>query len=163
MQRLLFLAYPFPPSPVIGAVRAWYIAKHLSRLGWQVTVVTPRPTESFGNDAIRKAESQCKDENIVRIFAGAKRLVTKKTTRQSLVERGTYLARRSLYKPLEKLGLNESEAWVTSCRKTLHGIPKGQFDIALTTGSPFLPFIATSEFAKKNIVRPGIKHNVMHN
>src|SRR5215471_14671220 len=39
--RLLFLAYDFPPINNIGCVRAYNIAKWLTRLGWEVTVVTP--------------------------------------------------------------------------------------------------------------------------
>jgi len=39
--RLLFLAYDFPPINNIGCVRAYNIAKWLTRRGWEVTVVTP--------------------------------------------------------------------------------------------------------------------------
>src|SRR5262249_44953574 len=39
--KLLFLAWNFPPAEAIGAVRTGNIAKHLARLGWDVTVVTP--------------------------------------------------------------------------------------------------------------------------
>src|SRR5690349_15709020 len=42
--KLLFLAYYFPPLNLIGCVRTWNIAMHLSRLGWDVTVVTPDPS-----------------------------------------------------------------------------------------------------------------------
>src|SRR5262249_26283507 len=41
--KLLFLAWAFPPAATIGAVRTWNTAKYLSRLGWDVTVVTPDP------------------------------------------------------------------------------------------------------------------------
>src|SRR5437660_3227798 len=39
--RLLFLAHGFPPITTIGSVRAYNIAKWLTRKGWEVTVVTP--------------------------------------------------------------------------------------------------------------------------
>lgn len=42
--RLLFLACYFPPVQASGWVRAWSIAKHLNRLGWQETVVTSHPS-----------------------------------------------------------------------------------------------------------------------
>jgi glycosyltransferase involved in cell wall biosynthesis len=42
--KLLFLAHPFPPLRVIACVRTWNIAKYLTRLGWDVTVVTPLPS-----------------------------------------------------------------------------------------------------------------------
>src|SRR5262245_16316271 len=40
--KLLFLAWNFPPVQTIASVRTWNIAKHLSRLDWDVTVVTPK-------------------------------------------------------------------------------------------------------------------------
>ena len=44
-RKLLFIAGYFPPVQYSsGSVRAWNIAKHLTRLGWQVTVVTPHPS-----------------------------------------------------------------------------------------------------------------------
>src|SRR5918912_1258865 len=43
-SRLLFLAYPFPPLRNTACVRTWNIAKHLARLGWDITVVTPHPS-----------------------------------------------------------------------------------------------------------------------
>jgi hypothetical protein len=41
--KLLFLVWNFTPVQTIGSVRTWNIAKHLARLGWDVTVVTPEP------------------------------------------------------------------------------------------------------------------------
>ena len=41
--KLLFLVWNFPPVQAIASVRTWNVAKYLARLGWDVTVVTPRP------------------------------------------------------------------------------------------------------------------------
>jgi len=40
--RVLFLSYYFPPAAAIACVRTWALAKYLSRLGWEITVVTPK-------------------------------------------------------------------------------------------------------------------------
>ena len=42
--RLLYLAYAFPPLNTVGCGRAWNTAMYLSRLEWDVTVVTPDPS-----------------------------------------------------------------------------------------------------------------------
>ena len=39
--KVLFLAYFFPPLNLIGCVRTRNIATYLTRVGWDVTVVTP--------------------------------------------------------------------------------------------------------------------------
>jgi glycosyltransferase involved in cell wall biosynthesis len=41
--KLLFVAYHFPPVEAIASVRTGNIAKHLARLGWDVTVLCPDP------------------------------------------------------------------------------------------------------------------------
>lgn len=60
--KLLFIAYCFPPMPVIGSVRAGNIAKYLSCLGWDVLVVCPDPKicndwYSNGQAIIQKLEA----------------------------------------------------------------------------------------------------------
>src|SRR3990170_6227962 len=64
--KLLFLAYPFPPANINSCVRTSNLAKYLSRLGWDVTVLTPCPsvwrnvensrhiTELFQREGIRR-------------------------------------------------------------------------------------------------------------
>ncbi|MCA9419406.1 MAG: glycosyltransferase [Nitrospira sp.] len=70
--KLLFLAYLFPPAETIACVRTWNIAKYLSRLGWDVTVVTPDPhvwrLENSSN--IEKINLELKKEKLKRITTG---------------------------------------------------------------------------------------------
>lgn len=40
MNRVLLIAYKFPPQPAAGALRPGYLAQHLPPLGWDVTVLT---------------------------------------------------------------------------------------------------------------------------
>ena len=41
-RKVLILSYYFAPTPSAGAVRMGALVKHLPRLGWQTTVLTPR-------------------------------------------------------------------------------------------------------------------------
>src|SRR5215510_10711127 len=66
--KLLFLAWNFPPVQTIASVRTWNIAKHLSRIGWDVTVVTPK-TEIWRHlDSVDKANAEIQAEGIRRIL-----------------------------------------------------------------------------------------------
>ena len=42
MPRVLLIAFRYPPSEAIGAMRPAGLAKYLPQFGWQVTVLTPR-------------------------------------------------------------------------------------------------------------------------
>ncbi|MBX3423886.1 MAG: glycosyltransferase [Pirellulaceae bacterium] len=148
--RLLLVAYPFPPSPAIGAVRAWAMAKYLSRLGWQVTVLTPRPADSMGADAIQAADEQCQRENIHRLFAGHQFWPPTQSWTKQPGRWGSYLLQRLLSKLLGPFGLNPTEMWWLACRRSLGRICQGSFDVVLTTGSPFYPFQAVQHFAAKH-------------
>src|SRR5206468_3280592 len=55
--KLLLLAWNFPPVQAIASVRTWNVAKYLTRLGWDVTVVTPK-TELWRNlENVEKARA----------------------------------------------------------------------------------------------------------
>ncbi len=41
MRRVLLIAYWFPPQPAAGALRPYYLARHLNTFGWEPTVLTP--------------------------------------------------------------------------------------------------------------------------
>ena len=68
--RLLFLARPFPPRQAIGSVRAWNIAKYLTRMGWDVTVVTPHPTLWRGMTDTEEIERSLKGKGYVVSLTG---------------------------------------------------------------------------------------------
>src|SRR5262245_25677049 len=65
--KLLFLAFTFPPL-AIGSTRPWSIARHLVRLGWDVTVVTPHPSVWRFVDNVEETEARIKDNGIRRIL-----------------------------------------------------------------------------------------------
>src|SRR5262245_44782469 len=65
--KLLFLAFYFPPARAVACVRAWNIAKYLVRLGWEVTVVTPKPSVWRYVEDPQKVTAEVTRERIRRI------------------------------------------------------------------------------------------------
>ena len=69
--RLLLLAFAFPPSRAIGAVRGGNLAKQLARLGWRVTVATIDPGLLEDPDpAFPDMETWCRDAGIQLVPTG---------------------------------------------------------------------------------------------
>lgn len=148
MPKLLFFAYPFPPSPAIGAVRAWSIAKYLSRAGWEVTVVTPRPTRGFTASAVAQAREECRNESIHVIHAG--RLAWPSplaaASWMEFVQRWTD---RIFFRILRWIGVGPDELWLVPALTAPLHVQAGSFDLVLATGSPFSSFLAAWCWARK--------------
>ena len=68
--KLLFLAYYFSPVQAIASVRTGNIAKYLTRLGWEVTVVTPDPSVWRNVEDCEKVSMELDREGIGRILTG---------------------------------------------------------------------------------------------
>jgi hypothetical protein len=66
--KLLFLAWNFPPIQAVASVRTWNIAKYLTRLGWEVTVVTPRLALWRHVDNAEKVQVDVRMEGIQEIW-----------------------------------------------------------------------------------------------
>ena len=56
MKRLLMISYPFPPNSSAGALRSERFARHLSKLGWDVNVITIKPRQDLFADDDRLKE-----------------------------------------------------------------------------------------------------------
>lgn len=138
--KLLFLAHAFPPWNAPGSVRLWNIAKYLTRLGWQVTVVAPDPS------LLRKAEDP---EKVTILLAeeGIKRLVTGyrwrclspedvKCWNQNL---GWFVGGicRTIAR---KLGIERSLGWIKAAEQACSKLSPMDVDLILASGSPFVAF-----------------------
>ena len=66
--KLLYLARSFPPAIAPACVRTWNSAKYLSRLGWEVTVVTPEPSVWRKLENSEKVNASLECEGIQRIL-----------------------------------------------------------------------------------------------
>lgn len=138
--KVLFLAYYFPPLNSSGCVRTWNIAKHLSRLGWEVTVVTPDPRlwrnqndashVDFNLDRERvkriptghrwcsliPGHLKCSDSAVGRLFGGACRKIAR------------------------SLGLELTIGWVREAEVACARLSPNNVDVILVSGPPFVGF-----------------------
>lgn len=147
--KLLFLAYPFPPSPAIGGVRAWCMAKYLSRLGWRVTVVTPAPAKHWGASAGMAVEEQCGKERISRAVAGEVASPPHDSPTRHPRIWLKHTARLLLRRLLRLAGMGLEECWMWSCLRTTAQLKPGDHDLVLATGSPFSTFFAARRIARR--------------
>jgi len=147
-HRLLFLAYPFPPSPAIGAVRAWHMAQNLAQLGWEVTVVTPKPGEAIDKDSSDAAEERCRQEGIKRVFAGKLHWRPRRSPLKQPAAWLRYIPFVLLGRVLRFLGISMSDVWLAPCIRTCLQFHPGEFDVVLATGSPFSTFVAAKRVAR---------------
>ena len=148
--KLLFLAFPFPPIRAIGAVRCASLAKHLVRLGWQVTVVTIAPELLADPDpAIPDSESWCRELGVQRVLTGldyrmfyAGSLVWRWWEKPRLVRKAAnWFARR--------FGFDSRLGWIRPVLKACSTFRPGDFDVVLASGSPFAAFEAAGQLGRR--------------
>jgi glycosyltransferase involved in cell wall biosynthesis len=147
--RLLFLAYLFPPSRAIGAVRAWNIAKHLARRGWEVTAVTPDPRLWRHAEPLAAAEQACAREKITRRLTGhGWRFLNRDVLRCRCEPLAHYLggiARRVA----RRFDLSLSLGWKRAVRRACRPLAPGSVDLILATGTPYIAFEIADELSQR--------------
>lgn len=149
--KLLFLARPFPPARVSACQRTWNVAKYLSRLGWDVTVVTPSPSVWRQPDDSQEVELRLKKE-------GVRRILTEHHLR-FLRPNGLKSYDRGIGRLLggfgrrvaTHAGIDSGAGWVTPAEQACSSLTSNDVDVVLATGAPFASF----ELAKRLAGRLG--------
>jgi hypothetical protein len=147
--RILFLAYPFPPTRAIGGVRCWNLAKFLSRRGWHVEVVAPHPSLLANPDPNVDAEQLCEAEGIVCRWTGFNwRVLTGGLIKSKYWDR---LPRLSSFckRVARALQIDSAIGWNGAAMEACRTIQPGEFDLLLVSGSPFGPFSLANTIAKR--------------
>jgi hypothetical protein len=147
--RLLFLAYYFPPSDGIGGVRAYNIAKWLSRIGWEVTVVTPvveawrRAGSAAAVDlALAREGIRCiRVEHHWRLLSPG-HLICPDNLAWSLVGG---LSRRAA----RVSGVEVEIGWMREAERALSVLDPRDVDVILATGKPFGSFALASWLGRR--------------
>ena len=147
--QLLFLAHHFPPVNAVACVRTWNIAKHLSRLGWEVRVVTPDPSLWRIIDSPEKVAESLKKEGIQCLNTGYNwRCLNPSYLKCWNAGLGWVwggvcrLLARKFYIPVE-IG------WFKACAQACEDITESQVDIILASGPPFVSFKLAKYFSEK--------------
>jgi glycosyltransferase involved in cell wall biosynthesis len=138
--KLLFLAHLFPPVAAIACVRTWNMAKHLARLGWDVTVVTPYPS------VWRTMEDP---ENVVASIEreGIRRILTDHRWRRlspyhlNCWNQGFGWFVGGICRNIARhLDVDAEIGWVKPAQRACSTLSAKDVDVILATGSPYSAF-----------------------
>lgn len=150
---LLFLAWPFPPLNSPACVRTWSIAKELSRLGWNVSVVSPDPSLWRKPEDPGIVAAQMKALGVRGVYTGHRL----KAFAAGYLHTGGTLVHRFLNgiarRAASSFQLDYGAGWK---RPALRAIEAEQppFDVILATGGPFTSF----EIARELSGRTGVPY-----
>lgn len=145
---VLFLARSFPPISSIASVRSKNVAKHLTRLGWTVRVVTPDPRlvrRGLRNDTAAMNEVS----NVDRIETGYKWKFLLHGFFEGAESGLAYLCSRLGRRAAGWLSIEDGAGWVNPVIQACSDIRAGEVDVVLSTGSPYLSFIAARSLARR--------------
>lgn len=138
--KLLFLAYPFPPSKGPACVRTWNIAMHLARLGWDVTVVTPDPAILRSVEGDGKISAGLEREGIKRVLTGHSWRCLLPRSLKCWNKNIGRLAGGVCRTIALGLGIELYVGWVKAVEQASSTLCPKDVDVILATGGPFVAF-----------------------
>jgi glycosyltransferase involved in cell wall biosynthesis len=145
----LFLAYYFPPVRSIASVRSWNIAKNLSRMGWDVTLVTPDPSLWRDPDKSIDVSALSRALGIRFVYTGHKwRFLNPDHLRCADKGIGGYAAKLACRVSL-LFRIEREAGWNRAALKACSQLRSDDFDVILATGSPFWAFWVAEKVARK--------------
>ncbi|WP_281176434.1 glycosyltransferase [Candidatus Nitrospira nitrificans] len=138
--KLLFLAYPFPPAKAPGCVRTWNIAMYLTRLGWDVTVVTPDPSILRNIEDNGAASREFDDVGIKRILTGHGWRCLAPNNLKCWNKNLGWFVGKIFRTGARKLGIDPHVGWIKAAEQACSALTAKDVDVILATGSPFAAF-----------------------
>ena len=147
--KLLFLSRPFPPLQVIGCVRTWNIAKCLSRLGWDVTVVTPQPEMWANLEDVEKTQLALEQEGIKKLLT-AHQWQCLVTSSKQYQRQGVGRVFGGMCRTLARtFGIDNGIGWMHAAEQACKTLTENDVDLILATGSPFSAFRVAQRISKR--------------
>lgn len=138
--KLLFLAYPFPPAKAPGCVRTWNMAMYLTRLGWDVTVVTPDPSILRNIEDIENASREVGHVGIKRILTGHGWRCLAPNNLKCWSQYICKLVGRVCRPIAGRLGIDTHIGWIKAAEQASSALTTNDVDVIFATGSPFSAF-----------------------
>jgi glycosyltransferase involved in cell wall biosynthesis len=147
--KLLFFAWTFPPVRAIGAVRTWNIAKYLARLGWEITVVTPRSSVWRNSDAEEKIRDELGRAGIHRIETDHRWRCLDADSLKCWNNGIGWFVGGVCRRIARCLGFDGGIGWSRAAQRAcLHNQP-GAYDVVLVSGPPFSSFLPAFKVSKR--------------
>lgn len=146
-KNLLLISYFFPPFNGVASVRMSNIAFYLSKLGWQITIVTPDP-KLWAVDRKDEIDLNNKFPNIKFIYTDHKFCFLNHYFKIE-GNRTQYFIKGLIRKLSRMVGLDNSIGWKRSVKNIYSEIIKNNYDIILSSGGPFSSFEIAKKLSKK--------------
>jgi glycosyltransferase involved in cell wall biosynthesis len=147
--RLLFLAHRFPPASSSGCVRTWNTAKYMTKLGWDVTVVTPHPSVWKHVENPEKTHSDLKREGIQRILTGHQWRCLMPDLLDCWNQGLGWFAGGVCRRMARHLGIDNGIGWMKAVEWSCSALTAEDVDIVLATGTPFTAFKVAKRLSDK--------------
>jgi glycosyltransferase involved in cell wall biosynthesis len=138
--KLLFLAYTFPPLQRIGTVRTGNMARYLSRLGWEVTVVTPDPSLWQNVENCDKVSTELAREGIKRVLTGLRWKCLMASYVKCWNRNLGWLAGGVCRTIARRLGIDQYLGWIKAVEQACSTLGPKDVDVILASGGPFVAF-----------------------
>jgi glycosyltransferase involved in cell wall biosynthesis len=147
--KLLFLAWNFPPVQAVASVRTWNIAKYLRRLGWDVTVVTPRLELWRHLDNAENVQASIRMEGIREIWTDhGWRFLS--PIHLACWNRGLGWFTGGACRRIARMtGIDDAIGWVKAAQRVCSSLEPRDVDLILASGPPFSTFTLAEKFSKK--------------
>jgi glycosyltransferase involved in cell wall biosynthesis len=147
--RLLFLAYHFPPAHAIACVRAWNMAKYLSRLGWEIQVVTPDPSLWRNSEDRKVAITNAKREGISLIHTNHQWRWLNPDHLNCWDDGLGWILGGICRTVARNLSVDQAVGWISAAEKTCSMLTPNDVDLILATGPPFSAFRLAKRLAER--------------
>ena len=147
--KLLFLAYPFPPAKAPGCVRTWNMATYLTRLGWDVTVVTPDPSILRNIEDSEKASTELAHVGIKRILTDHRWRCLAPNNLKCWNKNLGWFAGQVSRTVARKLGIDTHIGWIKAADQACSDLTANDVDVILATGSPFAAFSLAKRLSER--------------
>jgi glycosyltransferase involved in cell wall biosynthesis len=138
--RLLFLARPFPPLRATACVRTWNMTKYLSRLGWDITVVTPHPSIWRYQESVDRIEASLRKEGVHRLLTDYRWRFLSPAQVDYPNQGFRWLAGGICRKVARWLNIDNGIGWMKAAEVACSKLNEEDVDVILATGSPFSSF-----------------------
>jgi glycosyltransferase involved in cell wall biosynthesis len=147
--KLLFLTFAFPPLHCMASVRTVNIARQLSGIGWDVSVVTPHPSVWELADAPDRVAADLDHWGVRMIYTGYRwRCLSSIFVKRS--NHGVAWFMGGIARRLAKqMGVDERIGWYQEATRACSRLTPRQVDVIMVSGKPFGSFRVAQRLSQK--------------
>jgi glycosyltransferase involved in cell wall biosynthesis len=148
--RLLFLSFYSPPLHAVASVRTGNIAKHLSRIGWDVSVVAPDPSLWQSPDDMERVAAEMDRWGAHMIYTGHRwRCLSSGHLKRSYRHGIRWFLEGIPRLVARTMSVDEMVGWYPEAERACAKLRPGDVDVVLATGGPFGAFRVAQGLARR--------------